>query len=105
MSVDPRELAQSPIRMGKDESIAWLVDFTAWGTPDDATAALKLMNQDVPGIDVTATYMSGVTSVSGDVVTLPIIAGLEPGAVYRLEIKATIAGNVEECWALIYAEE
>ena len=53
--------------------------------------------------DVTSTVTSGSSSVSGDVITLPIIKSLTDGHKYRVEVKFTAGGNIWECYFYIDA--
>jgi len=92
MSLDVKE---SPVDQGRDEEISYTLTTTPWGstptnvlvTAYDASATFK---------DVSSTVLSGSPSISGDVITLPVLKSLTMGHVYRVEIKFTVGGNVEE---------
>ena len=97
-----RKIKESPIYQGVDEQIAYLLTTTPWGSsPTSPILTLK----DKDGADVTATYTTGSTTVSGDVVTTKIIQNLTAGLKLRMEIKFTISGNVFEAWADLYGQQ
>ena len=101
MDADSRCIKESPIHQGEDEQIAYALTTTPWGSsPSSPVVTIK----DADGEDVTSTYASGSASVSGDVITTPTILDLVDGAQYRLEIKFTVSGNVEEAWSDLYGE-
>lgn len=96
-----RELIESPFTQGEDERIAYQIDFTRWGSsPSSPVVVVKTSS----GTDVTATHASGSASVTGNVVTTPVIHSLASGQRYRLEVKVTIDGNVLEAYGFIQAE-
>ena len=96
MKPTDRRIEQSPLYQGEDEEIAYTLTTTPWGS-DPSSPAVVL--KDADGTDVSSTYLDGSASVSGDVITTPTVKSLVDGASYRLEIKFTIAGNIEEAWA------
>lgn len=98
-----RKIKESPIRQGEDEQIAYNLTTTPWGSsPTSLSVALKTL----PDLtDVSSTHLSGSASAVGDVITTPVVSGLEAGKTYRMEIKFTVSGNVMEAWAVIEAEE
>lgn len=96
---DIREFIESAIQQGADEVRPYKWTTTPWGsTPSSVT--VTLYDGDT---DVSATNLSGSASVAGDVITTPAVTGLTAGKVYRLEIKCTIDGRVEEAWGHIRA--
>jgi hypothetical protein len=54
-TVNPREVRESPVEQALDESIAYLFDFTKWGTP--ANPQVKIYNG--RGEDVSANHLTG----------------------------------------------
>ena len=86
---------------GADEQIAYTLTTTPWGnTPTSVAVVLK----NSAGTDVSSTCLSGSASVSGDVITTPIVKSLTADAQYRLEIKFTISGNIVETWANLFGQ-
>ena len=89
------------VAQGVDEQIAYSVTTTAWGsTPTSVGVVVK----NSAGTDVTSTVASGSASVTGDIITLPVIKSLTAGEVYRVEVKFTVSGNILECYFRIAAE-
>lgn len=79
---------ESPIHLTAGESRAYTVTFEQASTV--ASTSAKIYKG---GTDSTATYMSGSTSVSGNVVTLPTISSLIGGERYVVELAATVDGQ------------
>mgnify|MGYP001596464186 CR=1 FL=1 len=93
---DLREVKESPIFQGEDESIAYTLTTTPWGSsPSSPVLTVKT----VSGVNITSTVAPGSASAAGDIITCPAISGLQKDNRYRLEIKFTISGNVLEAWA------
>jgi hypothetical protein len=102
MNQNIRIIKESPLYQGVDEQIAYTLTTTPWGSnPSSPVLVLK----DSGGNDVTATYTTGSTTVSGDVITTKTVRNLIAGQIYRLEIKFTIGGSVLEAWAELHAQE
>jgi hypothetical protein len=96
-----RQFKESPILQGVDEKIAYQLTTTPWGSsPGSVTVVLK----DAESVDVSATCLSGSASVSGNVITTPLVQSLVAGQAYRLEIKFTCGSNVFEAWGEIRGE-
>jgi len=99
---DQREIKESPIFQGEDESIAYALTTTPWGSsPSSPTLTVK----NAASVDITSTVAPGTATVSGDIITCPAISGLKKSNRYRLEIKFTISGNVLETWADLIGRE
>ena len=97
-----REVKESPREQGADERIAYEITTTPWGsTPSAVDVKLFSIGADGSLTDVTATKLSGVASVTGDVITTPLVISLVAGTTYRLETKFTTSGNVLECFMII----
>ena len=101
-----RKIVQSPVYQGQDEEIAYKVDVTNWieipgSVVLNPTATLKDQN----GVDVTATKLSGVCSVSGNNVISPLVVDLEPPMKYRLLFTFEISGNTFSAFMEIQSEE
>ena len=92
-----REVSQGKQYQGEDESIAYTIDVTNWGS---SPSSVSMAVYDVTNgrTDVSVDVVSGSTSVSGNVITLKTISGLTLGYMYRVEVQFTISGNVFEAW-------
>jgi len=101
MNDENRRITESPLYQGEDERIAYTLTTTPWAS--DPTSPVVTV-KDSGGTDVTADVTSGSASVTGDVITTPIICDLTAAAQYRLEIKFTSADNVLEAWADLRGE-
>ena len=101
-----REVKEGRQRQGVDESIAYTITTTPWGS---APSAVAVVVYDVtPGTRtvVTTTVMpAGSPSVIGDVITLPPLTLLTDGKTYRVEVKFTCSGNVFETFIVVEAEQ
>lgn len=98
-----REIVESPWVQGEDESIAYTLTTTPWGS-DPTSPAVVVKDLTNGGADVTETVTSGDASADGDVITTPAIGSLTAGHRYRVEVTFTIAGNVQEAFGIINAE-
>lgn len=101
-----REVAEGNQVQGEDESIVYTLTTTGVGSSPTSTSAKIFSYNEVTGAytDVTSTNMSGSTSVSSDIITLPTISALVPGTAYRVEVQYTVSGNVVETFFWINAE-
>lgn len=87
-----REVAEGLQVQGEDERIAYTLDVSNYGSsPTSVSVVVKR-----GGEDVTSTVTTGSSSVAGNVITLPVIHSLVPDAIYRVEVKFTVSGNVLE---------
>lgn len=98
-----REVAEGLQIQGEDEEIAWAITTTNWGS---SPSEVSVVTKDVTagGTDVTDEVMSGDASVSGDVITLPVLSGLTAGHLYRVEVQFTASSNVFEAYLMVQAE-
>lgn len=96
-----RRIRESPIYQGVDERLAYNLTTTPWVA---APTSPVLVIKDSSGTDVTATYATGSSTVSGDVITTARIISLVAGVQYRMEIKWTVGSNVYEAWAELYGQ-
>lgn len=102
MKADDREIEQSPLYQGEDESIAYALTTTPWGgSPTNAAVVLK----DADGADISGTNLTGAVVVAGDVITSPEVHSLTADARYRLEYAFTVDSNDVETWTTIYGQE
>lgn len=99
-----RMVKEGRLVQGEDEQIAYQVTTTPWGS-NPSSASTKLYDITLnTRTDVTATKLSGSTTIDGDVVTTPYVLSLTAGHLYRLEIAFTCSGNIFECYVEIMGE-
>jgi len=98
-----RQVKEQDIVQGIDEEIVYTLTTTPWGSSPIGVSA-KAYDLSAPYTDVSATVLSGSPSVSGDVITLPILKSLTEGKRYRIEVKFTAGGNIFEAWFEVGAE-
>ncbi len=98
-----REVSNSPIEQGVDESIAYRIKSTPWGTaPADVSNALWDISNSTWA--EASANLTGAPAVNGDQIITSKVTGLAVGHRYRLEVKFTCAdGNTYECYAIINA--
>ena len=99
-----REIKEGNQYQGADETIVYTLTTTPWGSTPSSTAAKIYTVIGDTLTDVTSTNMTGATSVTGDIITLPTITALVAGTLYRVEIVFTCSGNVFEAFAELQAE-
>jgi hypothetical protein len=101
-----REIKESPLHQGADETIAYTLTTTPWGSsPGSLAVKLYSVNLTTGALtDVSSTKLSGSASAVGDVITTPAVTALAAGTTYRLEIKFTCSGNIFEAWASVVGE-
>jgi hypothetical protein len=105
MSSSKRRVQQHPMPQGTSEVVAYTLTTTPWGGSPSAPVVTVLDVTDSPsGTDVTATVCSGSASVSGDVITTPLIRSLTQDHIYHLFVRWTAGGETLEAWAEIRAE-
>ena len=85
---------ESPAIQGADESIAYAITTTPWGsTPTNlAMVVYDITEADAP-VDVTSTVVEGTITASGDVITTKRIRLLTLGHKYRVEVLFTDANS------------
>lgn len=92
------------LKQGTDESIVYSITTTSWGS-SPTNVIVKGYDVSTGGRDdVSTNILSGSASVSGDVITLPVIQSLLANKTYRIEIKFTSGGNTFEPYLLIQSE-
>jgi hypothetical protein len=94
---------------GTDERIAYTLTTTPWGT-SPGSLVVKIFDitagtASTLRVDKTTTMLSGAASALGDVITTPLVIGLTPGQLYRMEIQFVCAGNTFEAYVDILAEQ
>ena len=100
-----REVIEGEQVQGIDETIVYTVTTTPWGSLPTAPDAAAFERVNGKWLDRTAAIMTGVATKSGDVITLPPIAGLAEGHVYRIIVGFTIDDNEFSCKFDIKAEK
>ena len=99
-----REIKEGLQYIGEDETIVYTITTTPWGS-DPSSEAAKIFEVDGDDLtDRTVALMSGAASATGDIITLPAIAGCTAGTDYRVEVAFTCSGNVFEVFAELKAE-
>ena len=93
------------IYQGKDESIAYEITTTSWGSDPTGVEVKAYEINDGVYTDVSATVLDGSpAAVSGDVITLPLLKSLTINKKYRIEVKFSSGGSVFEPWFYVICE-
>jgi len=98
-----RRFVQKTVPQGKDERIAYYFDSEPWGgavTP----SGIVMTVTDSNGVDKTSTTTSGVATVNGTVITLPLLHTLTAGELYRIDALFVCGGNTFEAFGFVQAE-
>lgn len=100
-----REVKESPLEQGVNESIFYDLTTTPWGgSPTSPVAKLYVKNDDGTLSDVTATNMPGSPTVAGNVITSPTVVNLAADKEYRLDFRFVISGKTEESYLILKAK-
>ena len=100
-----REVQESPLYQGEDESITYDLTTSPWGSSPVGIVVKVYDITDGSETDVTTTIIpDGEASAVGDVITLPPLTAMTPGKRYRLDVKFTASGNTLEAYCIIEAE-
>lgn len=102
MNANSRKFKESPLWQGEDESIAYDIDVSPWGS---SPASPVVTVKDSAGADVTEDVCSGSATANSNTITTPVISGLTAGTTYRLEIQFTIDGNTLEVFGDLIGQE
>lgn len=94
---------ESPVYQGANESIAYEIDFTNWGTPSSPSVEIFLSS--ALTTDLADTLLTGSASVAGDTVTTPAVHSLTAGTAYVLRCTATVDGNTVSATCRIVCDE
>lgn len=105
-----RQINESPITQGEDESLVYSLTTTPWGSDPTAVSATVWDVTDADETDDWTDVTDDVMpvnnpSVAGDVITLSPLESLTDGHVYRMEIQFTCGDNTFETYALIIGGE
>ncbi|MCB0128705.1 MAG: hypothetical protein KDE58_40850 [Caldilineaceae bacterium] len=95
------------VRQGEDEQIRYSVTTTNYGSsPSSVSIVAKDITDAHNPTVVTGSVLSGSASVSGDVITLPLLHSLTAGHKYKIEVMFTDSNsNVWEPWLEVWADE
>jgi hypothetical protein len=100
-----REMNESGLGQGVDESLVYVLDVSPWGSNP---TGVQVKVYDITGgsySDESEDMLTGAASVSGNEITLPALSGVEANHKYRLEVKFTIGSNTFEAWCQIMGEK
>jgi len=101
---DIREVTEGVQVQGVNEEVAYQLTTTPWGTAPTSPSA-----QVFAGLahvtEVTSLVMpTGSPSVTGDVITLPVLKDLSRGELYRVRVTFTSGGSVRSAWFDVLAQ-
>jgi len=99
-----RQVLQRDLVQGEDEEIVYSITTTPWGSSPSNVSVVAYDVTYGQRTEVTSTVLSGAASVTGDVITLPVLADLTEGNVYRIEVKFTAGGQIFEPYFIVAAE-
>lgn len=99
-----REVNESPLFQGANESLAYNLTVTPWGsTPTSITTTLYDITDAENPSDVTTAKTAGSASVAGDIITTKRLTSLVLGNTYKLTTRFTdSASNTWEAFAIFY---
>jgi hypothetical protein len=96
-----REANQSPVVQGTDETIAYIFDFSNWGTPSSGSSTLLNTRTNT---DVSSSCLTGTVSITDNQVTTKSVHALTKNNRYKLLCTVTIGANTESAYCFIDAE-
>ena len=100
-----REIVESPMPQGVNESIVYTLTTTPWGSSPTSVTVTVYNTTNGAFTDVTTTVMpTNSPSVSGNVITLSPLRSLTVNNEYRVQIRFTSSGNIFEPYAKVNAE-
>lgn len=87
-------VGETTLTQGSAEEITYTLDVSNCQPDSTAPTSPTMLIEDawVNGTDVSATVLSGVMSISGQVITLQEIHSLTPGTTYRVMVRFDKAG-------------
>jgi len=97
------QVVETDIRQGQDEEIPYALTTTPWGS-DPTDVIIKAYDAGASYTDVTSTVLEGSSSVSGDVITTPVLKSLTIGKDYRIEIQFVTGAKTLECFFMVHGE-
>lgn len=94
------ELKESPAYLSTAHEITYSTDTSSYGgSPSGITVTATNLST---GKDVTSYVLTGSASLSGDVITWPVISGLIKGQQYAIDIAFTCSGQTHKDRLVIY---
>lgn len=97
MASDILEIAEGTQYVSSDERKVYTITTTnVQGTPSSATVVAY--DESVDASVGTTVFPSGSPSVSGDIVTLPVMRAFTKGHSYRVEVLFVCGSSYHECW-------
>jgi hypothetical protein len=106
MAIVTRQFQEGTLGQGTLETIAYFFTSTPWGT--SPTVLDVIVTDLADGSDVTSTTLVGLSSVAGDVVTLPGFGdgGILAGHTYRIDVQfGTADGNTWQAYQFIVVSQ
>lgn len=101
-----REIVESPVRQGEDETIAYTITTTPWGAGTMVANSTTLYDiTERTWADKSSTMLSGSNSSTSTTFTSKQVTGLTPGRTYRLEFNFDIDSDTFEAYMIIEAEK
>lgn len=100
-----REVKEGTQKQSAQESIAYIVTTTPWGSDPSSITVTAYDTTGGERVDVSSTVLTGAASVSGDVITCPVLTALTAERTYRVEVKFTADTNIWVCYFDIEAED
>jgi len=93
-----REVKEGVQEVDANEEIVFTIDVSNVGSAAGALSSLSTVATKLSdGTVVTSTVLSGSTTASAQVITLPTLKSLTEGEQYRLDVRFTKDGNKLEC--------
>jgi hypothetical protein len=103
MPVDTdRYVKESPQNVGRNEKKQFVLDTTPWGGSPTSPACVLYDVTLNTEVDVSATKLSGSPTISGAVITTPLVQLLTAGSDYLLLIRWMKGSEVSEALLLIH---
>lgn len=90
-----REILESPIVQGSNETKTYMIDYETWGASDaDPVTAPGIAITDQDDTTVTSTLCSGGASVANSTQISFAITAVTAGNVYLVKVVGTFDGNI-----------
>lgn len=99
-----REVLESPLEQGADETVAYTITTTPWGTGTMSASSVSLYDvTERKWVDKSSTMLLGSISSTSTTFTSKSVTGLTPGRRYRLEFNFDIDGDTFQAFLIIEA--
>ena len=103
MSKDIREVLEGLQFQGENESVVYAIDSEPWGG-SPSTIVHDVFDEEDLIVSLKATLMSGSSSVTSHIITLPALSGLTFRTLYKVTVKFTSGGNILEGYFRVKGE-